>query len=96
MKRTFEAKGMDYVSDLTLLNSRDIIKILEWNRQHGIKLFRLSSSIIPWGNNIDITELKDYKEIKSELKKNWFLNKDIKNKEEQKLINTLYKCFDSI
>ena len=69
MKRTFEAKGMDYVSDLTLLNSRDIIKVLEWNRQHGIKLFRLSSSIIPWGNNIDITELKDYKEIKFELKK---------------------------
>ena len=69
MKRTFEAKGMDYVSDLTLLNSRDIIKILEWNRQHGIKLFRLSSSIIPWGNNIDITQLKDYKKIKSELKK---------------------------
>ena len=69
MKRTFEAKGMDYVSDLALLNSRDIIKILEWNRQHGIKLFRLSSSIIPWGNNIDITELKDYEEIKSELKK---------------------------
>jgi UV DNA damage endonuclease len=69
MKRTFEAKGMDYVSDLTLLNSRDIIKILEWNRQHGIKLFRLSSSIIPWGNNIDVTQLKDYKEIKSELKK---------------------------
>ena len=69
MKRTFEAKGMDYVSYLALLNSRDIIKVLEWNRQHGIKLFRLSSSIIPWGNNIDITELKDYKEIKSELKK---------------------------
>ena len=69
MKRTFEAKGMDYVSDLALLNSRDIIKVLEWNRQHGIKLFRLSSSIIPWGNNIDITQLKDYKVIKSELKK---------------------------
>jgi hypothetical protein len=34
--------------------------------------------------------------IKSDLKKKWFLNKDIKNKEEQKLINTLYKCFDSI
>ena len=69
MKRTFEAKGMDYVSDIALLNSKDIIKILEWNRQHGIKLFRLSSSIIPWGNNIEITQLKDYKEIKSELKK---------------------------
>ena len=33
-------------------------------------------------------------DIKSELKKTWFVNKDIKNKEEQKLINTLYKCFD--
>ena len=35
-------------------------------------------------------------DIKSELKNVWFANKDIKNKEEQKLINTLYKCFDSI
>ena len=26
MKRTFEAKGMDYVSDIALLNSKDIIK----------------------------------------------------------------------
>jgi UV DNA damage endonuclease len=69
MKRTFEAKGMDHVSELALLNSRDIIKILEWNIQHGIKLFRISSSIIPWGNNIDITQLKDYEEIKTELKK---------------------------
>jgi hypothetical protein len=34
--------------------------------------------------------------IESELKKNWFINKDIKSKEEQLLINTLYKCFDSI
>jgi UV DNA damage endonuclease len=69
VNRTFQAKGMDYVSELTLLNSKDIIKILEWNRMNGIKLFRLSSAIIPWGDHIDITQLKDYKEIKSELKK---------------------------
>jgi UV DNA damage endonuclease len=60
---------MDYVSELALLNSKDIIKILEWNRMNGIKLFRLSSTLIPWGDHIDITQLKDYKEIKSELKK---------------------------
>ena len=69
VKRTFEAKGLDYVSELALLNAKDIIKILEWNRLNGIKLFRLSSAIIPWGDNIDLTQLKDYKEIKSELKK---------------------------
>jgi UV DNA damage endonuclease len=69
VKRTFEAKGLDYVSDLALLNAKDIIKILEWNRMNGIKFFRLSSSIVPWGDDLDLTQLKDYKEIKSELKK---------------------------
>lgn len=69
VKRTFESKGLDYVSDLALANAKDVIKILEWNRLNGISLFRLSSALIPWGDHIDITQLKDYKEIKSELKK---------------------------
>jgi len=69
VKRTFQSKGLDYVSELALLNAKDIIKILEWNRQNGIKFFRLSSAIVPWGDHIDLTQLKDYKEIKSELKK---------------------------
>ena len=69
VKRTFQQKGLDYVSELALLNAKDIIKILEWNRLNGIKLFRLSSAIVPWGDNIDLTQLKDYKEIKSELNK---------------------------
>lgn len=69
VKRTFEAKGLDYVSELALLNAKDVIKVLEWNRLNGIMFFRLSSTIIPWGDHIDITTLKDYNEIKSELKK---------------------------
>lgn len=69
VKRTFQSKGLDYVSELALLNAKDIIKILEWNRMNGINFFRLSSSIVPWGDHIDLTQLKDYKEIKSELKK---------------------------
>ncbi len=69
VKKTFNEKGLDYVSELALLNAKDIIKILEWNRQNGIKFFRLSSALIPWGDQLDLTQLKDYKEIKSELKK---------------------------
>ena len=69
VKRTFESMGLDYVSELALLNAKDIIKILEWNRMNGISLFRLSSTIVPWGDHIDLTQLKDYEEIKSELKK---------------------------
>ena len=69
VKRTFEARGLDYVSELALLNAKDIIKILEWNRLNGINFFRLSSALVPWGDNLDLTQLKDYKEIKFELKK---------------------------
>jgi UV DNA damage endonuclease len=69
IRRTFVQRGLDYVSELTLANAKDIIKILEWNVQNGIYLFRLSSAIVPWGDKLDITKLKDYEEIKSELKK---------------------------
>jgi UV DNA damage endonuclease len=69
IKKTFNAKGLDYVSELALKNSADIIKILHWNKENGIYLFRLSSAIIPWGDHIDITTLKDYEKIKIELKK---------------------------
>lgn len=69
VKRTFLAKGPDWVSELALANSRDIIKILEWNRLRGIKLFRLTSALIPWGDSLDLTRLKDYEAICSELKK---------------------------
>ena len=69
IKSTFNKRGLDYVSELALLNAKDIIKVLEWNRMNGISLFRLSSTIIPWGDHLDLTQLKDYKEIKFELKK---------------------------
>jgi UV DNA damage endonuclease len=69
IKRTFEARGLDYVSELTLANARDIIKILQWNLDNGITFFRLSSAIIPWGDKLDISKLKDLKEIKTELKR---------------------------
>lgn len=68
-KKTFDLRGIDYISELALLNSKDIIKILKFNKSNNISFFRLSSSVIPWGSHIDITYLKDYKLIKSELKK---------------------------
>ena len=68
VKKTLNAKGLDYVSELTLLNARDIIKILQWNKEHKINFFRLSSAIVPWGDKLELTQLKDYKAIKSALK----------------------------
>jgi UV DNA damage endonuclease len=68
VKKTFNAKGLDYVSELTLLNAKDIIKILQWNKSNKINFFRLSSAIVPWGDHLDLTQLKDYEAIKSALK----------------------------
>ena len=67
--KTFKAKGLDYVSELALKNSEDIIKILQWNEEHNIKMFRLSSCLIPWGNVIDINTLPDIEKISAVLKK---------------------------
>jgi UV DNA damage endonuclease len=62
-RKTFEAKGLDYVSDLALLNVKDLKTIVQWNNEMGIKLFRLSSQIFPWSDDYKLSELKDYNEI---------------------------------
>ena len=62
-RKTFDQKGLDYVSDLALLNVKDLKTIVEWNNEHGIKLFRLSSQIFPWQDEYDFSSLKDYDEI---------------------------------
>ena len=41
IKRTFNARGLNYVSELALLNSKDIIKILQWNLKNGIKFYSI-------------------------------------------------------
>jgi len=67
-QKTLLTRGTDYVSELALKNCQDVIKILRWNEQNGIKMFRLSSCLIPWGNVVEIDDLKDIDQIRSVLK----------------------------
>lgn len=69
VKRTFNEKGLDYVSELALANSKDVLKILVWNKNNNIKFFRLSSAMVPWGDGLDLTTLKDYDEISIALRR---------------------------
>tara|TARA_Y100000385_G_C13050342_1_gene619446 strand:+ start:16 stop:939 length:924 start_codon:yes stop_codon:yes gene_type:complete len=62
-RKTFDARGLEYVSELSLLNVEDLKTIVEWNNKMGIKLFRLSSQIFPWSDEYKFSQLKDYKEI---------------------------------
>lgn len=68
IKKTFNAKGIQYASELALQNSKDLVEIIKWNHANGIKLFRMSSGIFPWMSEYAISDLPDYTKISNILK----------------------------
>ena len=67
IKRTFLQKGIPYASQLALLNTMDLIKIIAWNNEQGIKVFRMTSCMFPWMSEYELEELPDYEGIKANL-----------------------------
>ena len=67
IRRTFDAKGIEYASELSRLNTRDILPILEWNHMHNIKVFRMTSSLFPWASEYMLEDLPDFEEISKNL-----------------------------
>ena len=63
IKRTFQAKGIAYASQLALQNVKDLCKIISWNNQNDIKVYRMSSAMFPWMSEYDIKDLPDYEQI---------------------------------
>jgi len=62
-RKTFDSKGLDYVSELSLQNVKDLKTYILWNNEFRVKLFRLSSQIFPWMEEYDWSDLKDFEEI---------------------------------
>ena len=67
-QKTFNERGLPYVSELALQNVRDLVNIVKWNEEMGIKLFRMSSELFPWMTYYDFEDLPDYDKIKNILK----------------------------
>jgi UV DNA damage endonuclease len=63
VKKTFDQRGLAYASELALKNSRDLLKVVEWNKQNGIGMYRMSSDIFPWCSEYELKDLPDYEEI---------------------------------
>ena len=63
IKRTFKDRGIKYASELALLNVRDLVEIIKWNYKNNIKVYRMSSDIIPWMSEYELKDLPDYKKI---------------------------------
>jgi|TARA_B100000085_G_scaffold247571_1_gene242030 UV DNA damage endonuclease len=68
IRRTFDSKGVAYASELILENLRNLTKIVSWNNQHGIKVYRMSSNMFPWMSEYEFTDLPDYDKICNLLK----------------------------
>lgn len=69
IKSTFIQRGLPYASELGLKNAQDLIKILEWNVENNIFLFRMSSDVFPWASEYDIEDLPDFTAISYYLRK---------------------------
>ena len=67
-QKTFNEKGLDYVSELALQNVKDLENIVRWNWEMGIRLFRMSSDLFPWMTFYEFKELPDYPMIDTYLK----------------------------
>jgi UV DNA damage endonuclease len=63
IRRTFDAKGLPYVSELVLQNVRDLSTIISWNHRNDIKFYRMSSDMFPWMSEYNFSDLPDYDKI---------------------------------
>jgi UV DNA damage endonuclease len=68
VKKTFETKGLAYVSELVILNLQDTIKVLDWNIKNDIYVYRMSSDSFPWMTNYKFEDLPNFDKIKNLLK----------------------------
>jgi UV DNA damage endonuclease len=68
VRKTFDAKGLPYVSELIILNLKDTLKVLDWNLKNKIYIYRMSSDSFPWMSEYNFESLPNFKVISQLLK----------------------------
>lgn len=69
IKSTFAKKGLTYTSELIRQNVDDLAKIITWNHDNDINLYRMSSSMFPWMSEYELPNLPEFNYIHTALKK---------------------------
>jgi len=67
IRRTFDAKGVPHASSLALQNAQDLLRILQWNADHGFSVFRITSCLVPWASEFELEEMPDYEAFRGAL-----------------------------
>lgn len=65
IRRTFDAKGLEYVSELALQNIRDLIEVVKWNHKNDIHFYRMSSDMFPWMSEYEFDNLSTITRIRT-------------------------------
>lgn len=68
VRKTFDAKGISYASELALKNVKDLVEIIKWNESKNIKLYRMSSDMFPWMSEYELSDLPDFEKISNVLR----------------------------
>jgi UV DNA damage endonuclease len=67
IRKTFLEKGIAYASELALQNVQALLRILEWNVENNISVFRATSDLFPWASEYRLKDLPHYREIREVL-----------------------------
>jgi len=67
IKRTFQEKGLQHASRLTLENVETLHGIVEWNNRNGIQVYRMTSDLAPWASEYEFEQLPDWSAIRAGL-----------------------------
>jgi UV DNA damage endonuclease len=61
--KTFKEKGLEYVSELTILNLLDFEKIIKWNIENEVYVYRMSSDMFPCIGFYKLEDLPKFEKI---------------------------------
>lgn len=64
-RATLDDKGLEHAAITAEQNLKDLYRILHWNNEHNIKLFRLSSDMFSWGDTYGIHRLPNYEKLQA-------------------------------
>jgi UV DNA damage endonuclease len=65
VRKTFDLKGLPYVSELVIENLKDTLKVLDYNLSVGIYIYRLSSDSFPWMSEYEFSDLPNFNVIQN-------------------------------
>ncbi|MBT6206956.1 MAG: UV DNA damage repair endonuclease UvsE, partial [Francisellaceae bacterium] len=56
IQKTIKEKGIDELKRRVLLNLDDLLKVIQWNEDNGIRVYRLSSEMFPHKTNKNVEQ----------------------------------------